>query len=191
MEKGSTKPRRCSLNSECEFTDMSTQKVGIYCLSEVANSILMWSHYAAGHEGYCIEFEASDSTPVFGEAQQVNYSPQYPMVEMFRMTGRQKADLTFLTKHRGWRYEREWRIIANETGPGHYPYPSQLMNRVIFGLSTSTKIKKKIREYASSRETPVRFAQATRHPHRFAIEILAVGLKAQRNEDIGKGSDNT
>lgn len=30
---------------------------GVYCLSEVNDNILMWSHYAEEHKGFCIEFE--------------------------------------------------------------------------------------------------------------------------------------
>ena len=109
-----------------DFTDMCTRRVGIYCLSEVPDSILMWSHYASSHTGYCIEFKASDTTPCFGEAQQVNYSETYPLVAHFRMPGEKKMDLTFLTKFAGWKYEREWRIIEAIHGPGHYAYPPRI-----------------------------------------------------------------
>ena len=30
----------------------------VYCLSEVCNSPLMWSHYAGSHTGICLEFDA-------------------------------------------------------------------------------------------------------------------------------------
>lgn len=32
------------------------RKIGITCLSEVENNILMWSHYGEDHRGFCIEF---------------------------------------------------------------------------------------------------------------------------------------
>ena len=34
-----------------------TRELGVVCLSEINNNILMWSHYAQGHAGFCIEFE--------------------------------------------------------------------------------------------------------------------------------------
>ncbi|MGO4708165.1 DUF2971 domain-containing protein, partial [Chryseobacterium sp. 2TAF14] len=33
------------------------QSRGVYCLSKVYNSELMWAHYAQGHKGYCIEYD--------------------------------------------------------------------------------------------------------------------------------------
>lgn len=32
--------------------------IGILCLSEIENNILMWSHYAEDHKGFCIEFDS-------------------------------------------------------------------------------------------------------------------------------------
>ncbi|MGL6258565.1 DUF2971 domain-containing protein [Vibrio sp. WXL210] len=34
----------------------NTKNIGIVCLSEVENNILMWSHYGEEHRGFCIEF---------------------------------------------------------------------------------------------------------------------------------------
>src|ERR1700741_1249658 len=48
--------------------------VGLYCLPRVSDSILMWAHYGDDHRGYCLEFAATDHTPVFGAAQEVSYS---------------------------------------------------------------------------------------------------------------------
>jgi hypothetical protein len=33
-------------------------KIGIYCLSEIVDSTLMWSHYADSHRGICVVLEA-------------------------------------------------------------------------------------------------------------------------------------
>lgn len=34
---------------------------GVFCLSEVNDNILMWSHYGEEHKGFCIEFEDLES----------------------------------------------------------------------------------------------------------------------------------
>src|SRR5262245_61248967 len=57
--------------------------IGLYCLSEHPTNILMWSHYGSDHKGYCLEFEATNQTKVFGEAQRVQYSADYPKVDFF------------------------------------------------------------------------------------------------------------
>jgi hypothetical protein len=72
------------------------QRIGLYCLSEHNDSILMWSHYAADHSGYCLEFEATDHTPFFGAAQQFKYDSQFPVVDFFTTPNEDQVDLIFL-----------------------------------------------------------------------------------------------
>jgi len=51
---------------------------GVFCLSEINNNILMWSHYAEDHKGFCVEFEALDKS--FKEdllELKVNYISEY------------------------------------------------------------------------------------------------------------------
>ena len=43
----------------------------------------MWSHYGHDHRGYCLEFKATNNTPVFGRAQPVVYADDYPVVDYY------------------------------------------------------------------------------------------------------------
>ena len=81
--------------------EQTRRGIGLYCLSPVNNSILMWSHYAQDHQGYCLQFEATDFTPVFGAAQQVRYAEDLPSVDIFTPTEDQ-VDQIFTTKFSGW-----------------------------------------------------------------------------------------
>lgn len=150
-------------------------EVGLYCLTERNDSILMWSHYAAQHTGYCLEFEATDYTPVFGTAQRVTYDDKYPVINLYGAPNEDKVLLTFLTKFTDWSYEREWRIIDHDAGPGSREYPSELLKSVTFGLRMSAKDKAMIREWLRARTTPVQLYQAVQGKHRFEITFEAVG----------------
>jgi hypothetical protein len=92
--------------------------IGIYCLSRIPDSILMWSHYANNHCGFCLEFEATNQTSLFGEALPVRYSDAYPVVDYFNTPNHEQVDLIFLTKYMGWAAEQEWRIIDHANGAG-------------------------------------------------------------------------
>lgn len=144
--------------------------IGLYCLSELPDSILMWSHYGFEHTGYCAEFEAADTTPVFGAAQPVLYCENYPVVDYFKTPNDEQVDLIFLTKYIGWSYEHEWRIIDHEAGPGLREYPIELMKSVTFGLKMPNEHKTRIREWVKQRGTAIKFYQARQHSQRFAIE---------------------
>lgn len=148
--------------------------IGLYCMSRVPDSILMWSHYAHDHQGYCLEFEATDHTVMFGEAQPVLYRDDYPIVDFFNTPNEEQVDLIFLTKYTGWAYEQEWRIIDFQNGPGLRAYPPELLRAVIFGLSMSKDDKARIREWVGRRDHSVRLFQAVRHDHKFSIEVQRI-----------------
>jgi hypothetical protein len=130
-------------------------KVGLYCLAERNDSILMWSHYAADHAGYCLEFEAANYTPVFAGAQRVSYADAYPEIDFYNTPEREKVELSFLTKFTDWSYEREWRIVDHDGGPRSREYPSEPLKSVSFGLRMKDEHKAKIKGWLGKRRTPV------------------------------------
>jgi len=51
---------------------------GIFCLSEINDSILMWSHYAENHCGFCVEFEGLENNLDFKcQKFKANYIEEY------------------------------------------------------------------------------------------------------------------
>ena len=134
----------------------------------------MWSHYSQDHQGYCLEFEATDSTPVFGEAQEVKYAAELPVVDSFNTPKDKQIDLVFLTKYVGWSYEEEWRIIDLEVGPGLHEYPAELLRGVIFGLRMPAVDRAKIRAWVQKRGPVVRFFEAVKNDPHFAIEVRQI-----------------
>jgi hypothetical protein len=147
--------------------------IGIYCLSGTPCSILMWSHYAQDHTGYCIQFEATD-TPFFGRALPVLYSEKYPFVDFFNTPNDVQVDEIFLTKYIGWSYEEEYRIIDHENGGGLREYPKDLMKSVIFGLRMPEDDKLRIRKWLSRRGGGVSFYNSVQSKDSFSMTIQKV-----------------
>jgi Protein of unknown function (DUF2971) len=131
----------------------------------------MWSHYSENHRGYCLEFEATNATPVFGEAQPVEYVPDYPTVDFFNTPKEKIFDLIFLTKHIRWSYEEEWRIVDHRPGPGAHAYPAELLRGVIFGLRMPEEHRENIRAWTKKRGHSVKFYEAVQSERQFDIEI--------------------
>jgi hypothetical protein len=144
-------------------------ELGLYCLTERRDSILMWSHYAADHAGYCLEFEATDHTPVFGTAQQVRYADAYPEINFYNTPDEEKPKLALLTKFTDWVYEKEWRILDHENGPGSRDYPPELLKSVTFGLRMKDDHKANIRTWLARRPVAVQLYQATQGSDRFEV----------------------
>ena len=103
----------------------------ICSFSEVADSLLMWSHYADHHRGFCIEYDLeslgnsshffrTNLYPVLYSADLYDLSP---FVEGLAGGPETRGDfqpmrllLAMLTKFEGWRYENEWRLFQEEPG---------------------------------------------------------------------------
>lgn len=143
--------------------------IGMCCLSKTNKNILMWSHYGRNHEGYCLEFQATDSTPLFGEAHRVLYAEEFPVVDFFNTPLDEQVDLIFLTKFIGWQYEEEYRVIDHQAGPGLRSYPRELLRSVTFGLRMPEHDRQQIRTWVGRRGHNVPFYQATIDDREFKI----------------------
>jgi len=99
----------------------------IFCMSEIYDEILMWSHYADHHRGAVIEFKClPDLDRPFYVASKVNYTATMPKFGTFdqwfnHSTGKKLIDCSELsnqysfTKSYHWQYEKEWRFALNKT----------------------------------------------------------------------------
>jgi Protein of unknown function (DUF2971) len=148
-------------------------EVGIYSLCENRKNILMWSHYADQHRGYCISFEATDFTPMFGMADKVSYFDTYPIIDYFNTSSEERAKIAFKTKFTDWKYEEEWRII-DVNGSGSRSYPVELMESVTFGLGMKAKERELIRTWIMQRGKPVRFYECVQAKERFELEFKEI-----------------
>ena len=114
-------------NQESRFKEVYEDfldNTGLYCLSEVNDDILMWSHYADGHKGLCLEFETIIDamhaySMLFGSAIEVTYSEERPILNILKRGEPMEYQKALLTKSNHWNYEKEWRIVNSpaEGGP--------------------------------------------------------------------------
>ena len=106
------------------------------CLTESNDNILMWSHYAKGHTGICIEYDlktlVNDRYQILNHIFPVIYNNDIILkrnipnllrdYKLLKTAITNEEDYwgeemfddiipTFLIKSEAWKYEREWRII--------------------------------------------------------------------------------
>lgn len=112
--------------------------VRVVCLSEVKDSMLMWSHYAQNHTGFCIEyeFETNDKFDIF--LHQVEYTKDRYIVSKSDISNK-KSDWIYKTtccKSDAWSYEKEWRIV---TANFEEMVLKNLEGKYVFDLKTNIK----------------------------------------------------
>jgi hypothetical protein len=91
---------------------VTLRQVGILSLSERRDNPLMWAHYADGHRGFVVGFDAAhpyfqDSDGMFGKPLKVRYCTSRPTLSSLE----QDVENLYLTKSIDWAYEQEWRVL--------------------------------------------------------------------------------
>jgi hypothetical protein len=153
------------------FRDMRKRlaEVGIFSLSEVNDSELMWSHYGANHSGLTIGFGCTPDC-LLGNARhthQVTSSEEKPVfktgfkneltISAVESGGiRSKSRVSFeddvfraaiSTKTPTWAYEREWRFVEEKSGL--HDWPGKVVS-VTFGLKMAADRRRHYRQLIKS-----------------------------------------
>lgn len=146
-------------------------KLGVLCLSEIPNNILMWAHYANGHKGFCLQF---NNTGI--RAQKVKYTESYPEINYLLTPEDHQIEFTLLTKSNHWRYEKEWRIIEFQHGPGTCTFPKEKITGVIFGSEMPPERKQMIRQWVGGRIPPIEIYEAKKRDRKYGLDIHGLKL---------------
>lgn len=136
-----------------------TFKIG--CLSTSPKNRLMWSHYADGHKGFCIEYDfksiSKDLLPL-----PVIYSQKRPLIpwEMaLNQSDETKSKCIFqmiiglLTKDKEWEYEDEWRLLLSSSEDSNIKIP---ISAVYLGAEINEENKNRIVEICNQKSIPVK-----------------------------------
>lgn len=115
---------RQEIKTFCSTFETMRSGMGIVCLSESDESLLMWAHYANNHRGMCVEYDLMEIN------KQLNFTPVPIIYSKDRVcynnlnpdTAGNDSVALFLrsitSKSEEWRYECEWRIIRDEAACG-------------------------------------------------------------------------
>lgn len=134
-------------------------ELGIVSMAGTLNSPLMWSHYAAGHTGLCIEFCAHKQSQLdfFGSALPVRYQKDLPIIDFYRDKWPVIVEKYLLTKAVDWSYEKEWRIMQwHRNTNQYYDFNPALIRKVLLGLRISQEHSRSVRSFVDEIPRDVR-----------------------------------
>jgi len=147
---------------------------GVFCLCESYKNILMWSHYADRHKGFCVQFDRNENNRLgdIEYTRPVSYSCKYPSPNIYSSEGEKKVyDELFFTKAKCWKYEREWRIL-NDKGDIELPLIDfTTISGIVFGLNMPPPQRETIRRILSDQKEIV-FGEMIKVPDKFEMEIV-------------------
>lgn len=163
-----TIPRVVELHTpaiQTSFNDAVAKHIGMLCLSERQDDLLMWAHYANSHEGFVVEFDPTsaffhgrrsdkDELRFLRKVAYTNVRPQLIMSSAEDMSA-------FLKKSSHWAYEREWRMmfaladatevkVFGEKQFHLFAYPASAVKSVTLGCRMSAIKREELLEVLSS-----------------------------------------
>ena len=118
------------IDTEYNNVQKTANRFRVSCFAQSPYSMLMWSHYANNHQGFCIEYE----TPDYSKENENIYLNLFPVIYTNTRTSLTKLSFNWnatgllshsdiwdfykyclLSKSLDWKYQQEWRLISCDT----------------------------------------------------------------------------
>ncbi|MDU9050213.1 MAG: DUF2971 domain-containing protein [Candidatus Electrothrix sp. Rat3] len=153
------------------------QKIGVFSLSFIPDSELMWSHYASSHSGYMLHFKIDINeyltNPVFKEIGipiPVAYKKKRPTLNIATYYSNREKHIYDLIrfKSEAWSYENELRLM-NEAKYGFIDLPETWLQSITVGLAARSAFKEALKNIGRKLHIPVFLAHI--HEENYKIEI--------------------
>lgn len=166
---------------------------GIFCCSEINDSIIMWSHYAQKHEGVCLEYDILKDQNTFEFVNKIKYISNFPseacLVEAKEGIDNEKSllNVSLLTKSDCWENEKEVRIIKTFK-TGKIEINPDCLKSIIFGMKCSAEKKEELirimLEKGYDKNTEIK--RAVKAENEYRIEIKKVGVLGDHIQELIK-----
>ena len=148
--------------------------LGVYCLTELNNNVLMWSHYSNKHTGFCVEFNCNElvnailvdaeNKRVTPYLNKVSYKRYYPRISAYKDLVESLYIKSFL-----WRYEKEWRIVYSDYAGQSINLPPNVITAIYMGLEIQPDQKDIIKKIISERQYKIDLYKAKKVQNKFAL----------------------
>ena len=177
------------INREFSEIQEAANRFRISCFTENPYSMLMWSHYARGHQGFCIEYE----TPDYSDENADLYHNLFPVIYTdtrsdltkmslnWKSTGRPTNEELWdfykyglLSKSLDWKYQREWRLISYDDciTDSNYNCKFFKIKKVYLGNKMQSDDRKEIITICKNKGIP--YSGVTIAPERFEMKDCGI-----------------
>lgn len=158
----------------------------VFCLSELPDSILMWSYYAQNHAGIVLRFRNRTAGIRLKQARKVRYVDQVPplfddetLSDMLAGYGDLEENKILQnlvwTKSSHWEHEQEWRAYLPRgelyEAWEDIPFDAEELNGVIFGARMTADEKTAIIGLIDANYPHVGLFQSMLLRDRYALDI--------------------
>lgn len=173
----------------------------VLCLSEIPDSLLMWSHYAVYHTGAVLKFDTcSENSGYFAATRPVIYEKELPTIEQPLSQARRYLGLDkigtdnwmsrqFFTKSVEWAYEKEWRVMATAEmrKQGEFvPFQQGCLAAIYLGCRVTTSKVRSVLDLVIDKHYPTDIYVTVKDETEFALSFVPVSNGRTRTSAIPK-----
>ncbi|MCY6355352.1 DUF2971 domain-containing protein [Clostridium sp. ZS2-4] len=154
-------------NSTLETVIDFKRNYNVCCLSEEKDSLLMWSHYANEHKGFCIEYrttELFDKYPLLCPALYTDTMPSFGNGENEIVN----LSKVLFTKSLQWEYENEWRITFDSVSDVEMLQTTK-PTAIYVGCRIESNLFGEIFEYC--KDNKVRLFKSKMNPFKYKLDF--------------------
>ncbi|KAA3633652.1 MAG: DUF2971 domain-containing protein [Calditrichaeota bacterium] len=159
--------------------------IGLYSLSSTYDNILMWSHYANSHRGFCISYDIKKLRQFFETEYfdnynnlvnlvEVKYYEEFPNFLPSDLNSQQYYELPISSKAIDWEYEGEYRFYIMDHVNIKVKVPLNVIDSIYLGCQMPLEIKSKIKKYLLTREYKVKLFQSNRNKDAFKLNFKEI-----------------
>lgn len=163
----------------------------LFCVCEINDNLLLWSHYTACHTGVVIQFECiKELDTALLAAQRVRYAEEAPgfateeewiqgALGLRAIEGDDIWIRLVTTKSRVWEHEKEWRVITKRRNYENQGYEdckfaAREISKVFLGCKISEHDKNDVLGLLSGSLAHVEVYQAYQHPKMYGLEFKRI-----------------
>lgn len=158
-----------------DYVERINSDYGILSLTTKNNNLLMWSHYANCHKGFCIGFNTIKLyNLISGALGPVIYDDEMPTVPLFDK-GIEGVTKLLNTKSVDWSYEEEYRLIKSLAANETFTFLDKtIIEEVVLGLNMADENKDEIISILRSKFPATKIFEASRDLERFKLNIIPI-----------------
>jgi hypothetical protein len=161
---------KCDLGEHRNGAEAAARKrletYAVFSLAGNRDHPMLWSHYAGGHTGLCIHFQAGEGS-LMGGALEVTYDRLRPTLtfDLSELSDRDVFTRLVLQKGEFWKYEDEYRWLNYPTTDWtgvpikfrgqHAIFKSRELSGITLGARVSAFDRKKLLQIAAAHDPPL------------------------------------
>jgi hypothetical protein len=147
---------------------------GICSLTSQNDNLLMWSHYANSHTGFCIGLDSEKIfLSVLGILKKMHYSDVFPIIPMFGSGPLDMIEL-LMTKSTHWQYEEEFRLIRTDSTNKTFNFDNTAIKEIILGCKIDSKDKEEIVSIAKSKNVGIKTYDSLIDQNEFKLNLVEI-----------------